>query len=230
MCVVVVDPDASEAVKYAATELATFLGQVTGDKIGIVHEPKEDASNLFVGPNAAKLADPDFTTEGLGEEGLIIRSTGNDVILAGGDPRGTLYAVYTFLEDHTGCRWWSPLASTIPRKPNLEVGDLNVRYVPWFEYRETQLMQKRPGEADWSARNRFNGFEHELEEHHGGNKFTYIAHSKWYTHTFWTLLPPPIYWEDHPEYYSEYEGKRILKSPENDMFTSLCLTNEDVIR
>ena len=49
----------------------------------------EASCRLLVGEGAARLADPKFTTAGLGEEGLALRSVGRDLILAGGRPRGT---------------------------------------------------------------------------------------------------------------------------------------------
>ena len=131
--VVVVAGDAGEPERHAASELADFLQQITGTRFEIVGHPAAGKSRLLVGPKAAGLADADFSTDGLGTDGMVIRTAGNDLILAGGHPRGTLYAVYTFLQDELGCRWWSSTESTIPRKPNLEVGKLNVRYVPQLE-------------------------------------------------------------------------------------------------
>ena len=59
-----------------------------------------------------------------------MRSEGRDLILAGGRDRGTVYAVYSFLEDVVGCRWWTESASFIPRMPDLSIPALRVRYVP----------------------------------------------------------------------------------------------------
>ena len=48
----------------------------------------------------------------------------------GGRPRGTLYAVYTFLEDVVSVRGWTASEGFIPTKPMLEVRELNVVGVP----------------------------------------------------------------------------------------------------
>jgi len=95
--------------------------QITGAKFEITPPPAEGKSRLLVGPGAAKLAQADFSTDGLGTDGIVIRNLGDDLILAGGHPRGTLYAVYTFLEDMLGCRWWSSKVSTIPKKSTIVV-------------------------------------------------------------------------------------------------------------
>lgn len=223
--VIVVDPSASAPQKYAAGELRDFLQQVTGATFTIAEKRDPAQCNLLVGPAAARTVDSGFSTDGLGADGIVMRSVGNDIILAGGETRGTLYAVYEFLERQVGCHWWTPTASTIPSRSTLEVpGDLNVRYVPPLEYRETDAPDATEG--IWSARNRFNGSWHQLDGVRGG-KIGYIAQDKWSCHTFWTLIPPEIYFKDHPEWYSLINGKRQYTPHEH---SGLCLANEEVRR
>ncbi|MHC4727313.1 MAG: DUF4838 domain-containing protein [Planctomycetota bacterium] len=212
---IVIAEDASEPEQHAAAELAEFLEQITGAEIEVVPPPATDSPRLLVGAEAAKLAKPDFSTEDLGTDGLVIQSVGNDLILAGGHPRGTLYAVYTFLEDELGCKWWSSNESTIPNKPTLQVGNLDVSYVPVLEYREPYWFDAF--NSDWAVRNKSNGNRPKLDKKHGGN------HSyQGFVHTFYPLIPPEKYFKEHPEWFSEIEGKRAHKR------TQLCLTNEEM--
>ena len=51
----------------------------------------------------------------LGKEGYVIRTVGNDLLIVGGALRGNLYGVYGLLEDHMGCRWFTPDCSRIPK-------------------------------------------------------------------------------------------------------------------
>jgi hypothetical protein len=222
-CVVVVAKDARAPERLAADELVRFLGEVTGAEIPLVFSRQKGSSNLFVGPRLAKTADPRLSFDGLGEEGIIVKSVGEDLILAGTNPRSTLYAVYSFLEDSVGCHWWSDSASTIPSIPDLTIEELDVRYVPLLEYRDPQFKTT----PQWAVRNRLNGFETSLTSREGGKKFRYIAHSKWSSHTFWTLLPPHVYFEEHPEFYSLIEGERAHSVPQTK-HTSLCLTNDEM--
>ncbi len=214
--VIVIAEDAGEPEQHAAAELADFLQQITGAKFEIVHPPvATKRSRLLVGPKAAKSAAADFSTDGLGADGIIIRSVGNDLILAGGYPRGTLYAVYTFLEDELGCRWWSSTESNIPNKPTLKVAKLDVRYMPVLEYREPYWFDAFDG--DWAVRNKSNGHRPRLDEKRGG-KHIYEG----FVHTFNRLIPPDKYFKDHPEWFSEIKGKRTYKRAQ------LCLTNEEM--
>jgi uncharacterized protein DUF4838 len=214
--VVIVSGSASVAEKHAADELAGFLSQVTGARIEVAEvAPADGASRLLVGPDAARIADPNFSTAGLGAEGLILRTVGNDLILAGGRPRGTLYAVYTFLEDHVGCRWWSSTVSTIPKQPTLKFDRIDVRTIPPLEYRESFWYDAFDG--DFAVRNKCNGNSARLDARRGG-KHTYQG----FVHTFFPLIPPDKYFENHPDWFSEIDGKRQQGR------TQLCLTNDEM--
>jgi hypothetical protein len=222
---IVLAPDANIQEKHAAAELVSFLQQVTGGEFEIIGQPRRDATNICVGWGAAKAVDHTFAIDGLGADGLVIRATGNNLILAGGEPRGTLYAVFTFLEDYVGCRWWTPQASLIPRKPDLSIGELNRIYVPVMEHREI-LITPFTTDADWSVRNKCVG------ELHGYGQFEKMAErggtrKAWPCgHSYFTVLPPEKYFADHPDWYSLIDGKRV-GSPRS--LTSLCLTNSEMV-
>jgi len=213
--VIVIAADAPAPERHAAAELAGFLAQITGAQFPIAGEPNQANVNVFVGPQAAKVAQKDFSTDGLGDEGIVIRTVPNGLILAGGRPRGTLYAVYTFLEDHLDCRWWSSTESTMPSKATIVLNDIDVRYVPVLEYREPYWFDALDG--DWSARNKCNGNGNRIDAERGG-KHKYEG----FVHTFYPLIPPEKYFADHPEWFSEIDGKRTTERAQ------LCLTNEEM--
>jgi hypothetical protein len=221
-CEIIVATDASAAEKHAADELARFLEQASGAKFAIKTTSEPGSVNpvgvsfrLLVGPGAARLAAPGFSNEGLGEEGLIIRTVGNDMILAGGRPRGTLYAVYTFLEEQVGCRWWTPTVMYVPPRATLAFDKLDVRINPRLEYREPFWYSAFDG--DWAARNRCNGTAMRLDEKHGGKHII-----EGFVHTFYPLIPPDKYFADHPDWFSEIQGKRKHEQAQ------LCLTNDEL--
>ena len=61
--------------------------------------------NAFTSAGLSSLKQNGIDCEKLGEEEWVIRTVGDDLILTGGRPRGTMYAVYEFLEDYVGCHW-----------------------------------------------------------------------------------------------------------------------------
>ena len=215
---IVVATNAVEPELHAATELASFLKQITGATFAIVREDEAGSGPLiFVGSSVRlKALAPDLELDGLGSEGLLIETRAPHLILTGGRPRGTLYAVYTFLEDHLGCRWYSSKVSRIPTCSDLVIKTIHDRQVPAFEYREPFAYDSY--NADWAVRNKSNGHSTRLDAQRGG-KINYQG----FVHTFYPLLPPEKYFATHPEYYSEIKGKRIWERAQ------LCLSNPDVL-
>jgi hypothetical protein len=212
---IVVAPGGSETERFAAQELALFLHIVTGATFPVVEEPGPAGGRLLVGLSAARMATPDLAGPSLAPEEIVVRSVGGDLVLAGGSPRGTLYAVYAFLEDVVGCRWWTGTASRMPWKPSLSVSDVSLRYRPPLEYREPYWYVAF--DAVWAARNKANGTRSGGDALRGGRQVY-----EGFVHTFYSLIPPEKYFADHPEWFSEIDGKRTFQNAQ------LCLTNEDM--
>ena len=204
--------------KHAADDLAVHIAKLTGQTLRIVAEAKlARETPIVVGRCTATLAKlgvkVDFASLGL--EGIIIRTKGPALVLAG-NRRGVLYAVYTFLEDYCQCRWLTPDCTIIPKKGTFKITDLNVRYIPPLEYRATDYPCHR--DADFAVRNKYNGTQTRIDERRGGK----IAYSH-FVHTFNSILNPGRHFKEHPEYFSMVKSKRIGGR------TQLCLTNPQVI-
>lgn len=217
--VILVAADATPTEKYAADELAFFLHFMVGAAVPVVESGSVQSaaapamSRLLVGEGAVRLADPDFQAASLKLEEVIIRTQGSDLILAGGSPRGTLYAVYTFLEDVLGCHWWTPTAWHVPRKPALTVPSVAIRYAPPLEYREPFWFTAF--DPEWAARNKANGTRAGGDDRRGGHHVY-----EGFVHTFFSIIPPEKYFAAHPEWFSEIKGVRTAVDAQ------LCLTNE----
>lgn len=210
--VIVLGKKATKPEAHAARELRGFIEQVTGARLRIVNFAQKSPM-ILVGEDAARMVDRRFSVEGLGTDGIVVRTVGRNLILAGGKPRGTLYAVYTFLEDYVGCRWWAPGASTIPVKHRLQFDHIDLRYVPQFEYREPYWYTAF--NRDWAVRNKALGTRIPLDEEAGGKPAISHIH-----HSFYQLIPPDKYFRDHPEWFGEVDGVRKWQG------TQLCLSNE----
>lgn len=206
-CVIALARDHSPPEQHAAQELARFLKQATGAEFAIVApEQRGQRPAIAVGPGAARQIAPDLDLSGLGQEGIVIQSRLPDLILTGGlgASRGTLYAVYTFLEDAVGCRWWTKTESSIPRRTTLVVPELKERYVPPLEYREPCLIDA--SDPDWAVRNKCNGNNCHLDEARGGG----IAYRGGFVHTLANnLVPSKEFFPKHPEWFSEIGGNRV---------------------
>lgn len=216
---IVLSKDAIVSEKHAAEELQHFLEEVGGVRLPIVSDEEAEALyELVVGFNRRTQAlGLDAAESRLGEEGFLIKTCGDRIVIAGGKPRGTLYGVYTFLEDVTGCRWLSSKASHIPRRSVIGVPELDIEQIPVLATRTALFQDTYDG--DWAARNKINCWPpYRLEEKHGGK----LEMSRHFVHTFYELLPPDQYFDANPEYFSLVQGERKRSDGQ------LCLTNPDV--
>ena len=213
---IVISAGASPSEKHAANELQDHLVKICSVRPEIRTDAEEVAGPMIlVGDSRyVKQLAPDIKFAELGLEGFIIRTVDGNLILAGGRRRGSMYAVYDFLENHLGCRWFTTDCVTIPKKTSIELPPINERKVPVLEYRDPYFTEAR--DALWATRNRMNS----VQTDEMGGKIKYGG----FCHTFYPLLPPAKYFKDHPEYYSEINGKRTCQNAQ------LCLTNPDVVR
>ena len=85
---IVVDPDCAPAVRYGAEELQTFMEQICGARLPISATPVAGPM-IVVGPSAAlDSLGVDIDYDALGDEGLVIKTVGPHLVLAGGGKRG----------------------------------------------------------------------------------------------------------------------------------------------
>jgi hypothetical protein len=214
---VVLAADAIPAERTAAEELASYLERVTSARFPLVDElgAPDGPGAIWVGPTA-RARHLGIDVEDLGPEQWRIRTDGEDLVLVGGRPRGTLYAVYRFLEDHVGVRWWTTVEEHVPFRPDLEI-DADATGRPAFAYRDIHGVR---GSPLFHAHNRANGHYSFLAAVHGGNE-GYGPPSM--VHTFYMYVPPEEYFAVHPEFYAERDGARTGERAQ------LCLTNDALV-
>jgi hypothetical protein len=218
---IVIAADASPPVRKAANEIRSHLTQATGADLPIVKDTAEQPSRAILVGRSAHLENvaPELQRHAFAPEAFAIRSVGEHIVIVGGEPRGTLYGAYRFLEDVAGVRWFTHDVTRVPEQPLLAVEPLDIEDAPALEYREPFFREAFDG--DWSARNRSNSANAGLTAEHGG-KVKYGARA--FVHTFDVLVPVAKYFKEHPEYFSLIDGKRT------DDHTQLCLTNPDVLK
>ena len=216
--VVIVTPRApSPSVARAARELQTFLSQMTGAKFACVTEATPAARQEIVLGAPGRLQELGIAVDldKLGPEGYVLRTAGGHLVIVGSQVRGVMYGVYGLLQDHLGCRWFTPTVSRIPKLPTLQLPELNETVIPPLQYRWPAVRDCY--DPDWCARNRVNVGPKLTAAHGGSVKFCGWAH------TFERLVPVEKYFGEHPEYFALVDGKRLRER------SQLCCTNEKVI-
>lgn len=175
VALIVADTDnLSPSEKWAVSELRTFIEKMSGATLKVVApgDVPEDLPLIIVGRSTAESRHKGLDFDALGDDGFYIKTVGNELILAGGRKRGTMYAVYTMLED-LGCRWWTPTESYIPAKKTLVVSGIDRREVPRLEFRNIMYAEGFAKSARiWYVRNKLNGVGwEEISDEHGGDYF-----------------------------------------------------------
>ena len=159
---VVADRRAPRAVKFAAEELARFLGEITGTKVNVIQKATGKKCAFLVGDKAAaKAAGLDLTK--LDRDGFYIKSFQGNIILAGNDDpaanpaflahyneRGTLNAVYEFLERFGGVKFYFPgkMGTIVPKKTDWSLPSIDLADRPDSQYRRIYCIENKGMESD----------------------------------------------------------------------------------
>ena len=217
---IVIATNALPSERYAAKELQRYLEKISGAKLIIATDDQRVDSNEILVGNNARLRELglniDFAI--LGTDGFTLRTEGSRLIIAGGNPRGTLYGAYELLEQHLGVRWFTPEVEVVPQTNRVSLPSLNEKQVPALDYREvfwTEMMH----DADFAARHRLNGNNYTLTAKHGGRAAVYFP----FVHSMDSLVPPDLY-KEHPDYFPFIDGKRVSG------YVQRCLSNPEVLK
>ena len=195
----------------AAEILQDYLLQISGAALPVIKAGKHRSPYEIVLGQNERLDElgAGINYQSLKEDGFIIKTDSMRLIIAGGNEKGTLNGVYSFLEKYLGCRMYTPTAKIIPARSQITLGKLNDRQVPAFGFRTTHYRATWDAEyAEW----------HKLDHAPDGERPDW---GMW-VHTFNTLVPPQVYYQSHPEYFSMVKGSRIP--------TQLCLANPEVLQ
>ncbi len=226
---IVISENADVSTKAVAEDTAAILEEITGAAFPVVTDTEAPLPNeIVVGHDNARL--PGLGLAGLTEKFALdeyeIRTAGTRLVIAGTPPRGSINGMYGFLQDHLGCRWFTPAASRVPRNPDLAIGTIADRQKPAFLWRCTGSVSY--WDTDWTARNRMNRSVggggklpvgtmdpklYSMLAHYGGHGLNYV---------------PASLYDEHPEYYAELDGKRALHKSVSQR--AYCITNPGFVK
>ncbi|MDD4268046.1 MAG: DUF4838 domain-containing protein [Pirellulales bacterium] len=219
---IVVDDEAIPSERHAAEELRDHLALATGRTLPIVNSAGRADRHFFVGPGE-EAGKRGLAAEKLGPEDLRIVVGGGKIAIVGGRPRGTLYGVYTFLEDYLGVRFLTADHTYVPKlAAERVIGPVDRTYRPPLEMRWAYYGEVNRNPA-FAARLRVNTVGNEPEL--GGRSGQRLI-----SHSFAHQIPSSKYGQEHPEYYCLRDGKRIAPAKNDSFENEPCLTNPDVLR
>lgn len=208
---IIIPAAATSDEERAADVMQAHLLEISGAALPIIRADKSRSPYEIVLGQNERLDDlgTDINFNALKEDGFLIKTDSARLLIAGGSEKGTLYGVYTFLEEYLNCRLYTPSFKVVPKKDRVAIPLITAnRQVPVIGFRDTHYrVSWDPGYTEW----------HKLDHGPDGERPDW---GMW-VHTFNALVPPEVYYAEHPEYFAMVKGVRIP--------TQLCLTNPAVL-
>lgn len=217
--VIIKGTNCSPSEATAANELQKYIRQISGATLEVFNDTAGvRVREILVGKTNREGAGSYIVDRmALGDEGFTVMVTGEKLVIAGGELRGTLYGVYNFLEQNLGCRWFMPSLEAIPQNSTVKI-DATLQYTQkaYFEYRDDYW--NSAFNADWKAKHKINSNNGGFlgAPYGGGISYADFCHSM-------DRMVPVSYFEEHPEYFSYREDVGQWTTHQR------CLTNPDVL-
>ena len=229
--------DALPGEKTASEELKTYLKKISGAEFAVGTDPAK--CRIVIG-TADSPAVPDSmkkSLEGKEEEAFLLKTEGGKLYIVGKTQVGTLYGVYTFLEDFLNVRWFLPDEEYVEKHNEVVLPEIHLVSEPAFHWRTLSQVsaggKARAGKT-WAARNRLQctsefGIQALSDPAQRDYYDARIASHCNYTGghiTFYLAIPPQQYLNSHPEYFALVNGKRLRNTGHNN--THYCISNPEV--
>ncbi|MBE6783192.1 MAG: DUF4838 domain-containing protein [Ruminococcaceae bacterium] len=214
--VIVIGKDASASEKNAARKLKQYLYEISGIELEIVDDSTEEAEKeIIVGKTSREGGDYTIDRTNLGDDGIVIKTVGKKIVLSGAEKRGAIYAVYTFLEEYFGCRWFTYDLTVIPKVEKLLVPEtIDYTHTPSIVFRETDWISPARSN-EYKAANKLNDDVYGVISEEYGSGISYAGS---FCHTMAYLVDTSLI-ETEPELFA-YGVKTKTRTTDQ-----LCLTN-----
>lgn len=203
--------------RYAASQLQRYLYDGTSTFIPYISDLcKKRGPEILIGADTreARRSVSEEELNVLGEDGFLIKTLDEDILITGKTSRGTLYGVYEFLRRFVGFRAFTKDVEKVDTLSELVIPEIYISEKPDFEYRDAYFRFAFDGA--FCAKNRLNTTLGDISAEKGGNFKFFNCH-----HSFHDLVSPGEYFEEHPEYFALVDGKRNEEQ--------LCLSHPDVL-
>ena len=182
----------------AANVLNEHVQKISGCILPIIYSDKPNSDKIIIISKSKNIICGD---------GFSIITSGDELIIHGGENKGCLYGVTELLGKYLGVRYYSPQYVIIPKTKDIILPDIKLEGSSPNTYRIVNGDFER--DTNYIDFNRLNTINE-------------IFPDNYYVHTFNKLVPWIEYFTSHPEYYALVSGKRNIDQ--------LCLSNPDVLK
>ncbi len=213
---IIIGENASSSEKTAAQKLQTYLAEINGATLEIYNDTaEENEKEIVIGKTSREGVAYTIDRTGLGDDGVVIKTVGEKIVLSGAEQRGAIYAVYTFLEEYFDCRWFTHDLTVIPKAEKLLIPKtIDYTYVPQIAFRATDWISPARSN-EYKAANMLNdGVYGRISDEYGSD----VSYAGGFCHTFAQLVDTGLF-ATEPEIFAlgVETGERTTDQ--------LCLTN-----
>lgn len=215
---IVVPAKTTGRLKWAALDLQHYVEKICGVKLPIKEDGKAvEGQGLYLGD--CELTTSDMKpTDKMGWETYSIRETDRGVFFTGKQPTCAMFAVYSFLEDDLGIRWYAPgeLWERVPKAA--KTGELTVKV-------KSRMVEPHLSPRVWSGHN----WTDDWSAWNNRNKTVQseIVSKRQFQNRIYQIFPVEKYGQTHPEYYPLIGGKRYVP-PKGNVYWRPCEGNPEV--
>lgn len=220
---VVYSDGASESLIAAADFMAATLERMSGSN-GVrtaVKDGSESGFSIYVGMAANSAA---IDLSDVNDDGYRLEIKPEGIYIVGKTDDAARNGIYDFLETHLECMYVSPENTYVPIFPTVKLALEEKTVNPTITWRK--VYQYESVQNGWYERLKMNGTI--VKE--GENSIE--LYNEWGTwcHSSFEFVPPEEYFDEHPEYYAKFLGKRRYQFNVlgRTFPTHLCYTNEEV--
>ena len=206
-------------LKTAAQDLRKYVRLICGVELPLQEGGAAvPGTGLYLG-DCGPAVPADKPAADLNPESFAIRVRDGNVLFNANHPTPTAFAVYTFLEDELGVRWfapgdlWEDVPASAPGALTAAVTDRVV--VPGTSPRIWSGHSWTPLWNEWQLRNKTAPGE--------------VIPRRQFQNRLHTIFPVEKYGETHPEYYPLCNGKRYIP-PQGNIYWRPCESNPEVQR
>lgn len=191
-------------IDFAVSELNYFLENTSGTTLAVVTDDTvtDASSGKYISIGETSIVSGENLVEwkkDLGNDGYVVKTVDDDVILLGGSGYGSLYSTYEFIERNLKAKVYAADEIVFTPSKNIKLLNMDIREVPDISRRAISNYQVT-NNSTYRRRMRF---------------MLHTENWTYWTHSHFGLIPKETYYEDHKDWYS----------PDG---TQLCLTNEEM--
>ena len=215
---IIIAKGASVHQRGIAEELRSYLIRLSGaeygtagTKIGIGTDDEQHSGSLILLGRSGYTDRLGVDADGLGSEGFRIKRVDNSLVLLGANDIADRFAVYHFLEEICGVRWFwpGPYGEDVPEVPRIVVDKIDITETPDFAMRHLGGTSGAHNESAWSLRHKLGG----SVEIQG-------------VHAFGRMIPPDTYGPTNPEFFALVDGgmHKLTENPFISMIASFAIS------